>query len=131
MYGFLPEGSAPEKRAVSRRLMLQGNLVSSPQIINEFSANALRAGQFREAQIVAAIESFHERCRMVAPTKATLLDASALRGKYSPFWDSPIVASALEGGASVLYSEDMHDGLLVRGKLRIVNPFAQSVRSGA
>lgn len=35
-----------------------------------------------------------------------------------------IVASALIAGCTTLWSEDMHDGLLVEGQLRIVNPFA-------
>ncbi|MCL1846595.1 MAG: PIN domain-containing protein [Coriobacteriia bacterium] len=39
------------------------------------------------------------------------------------YYDSLIVASALEAECTILYSEDMSDGLLVDGKLRIVNPF--------
>ena len=35
-----------------------------------------------------------------------------------------IVAAALIAGCTTLWSEDMHDGLLVEGQLRIVNPFA-------
>jgi predicted nucleic acid-binding protein len=34
-----------------------------------------------------------------------------------------IVAAALEHGCTTLYSEDMHDGLIVEGSLHIVNPF--------
>ena len=34
-----------------------------------------------------------------------------------------IVASALVAGCATLWSEDMQDGLLVEGQLRIVNPF--------
>jgi len=35
-----------------------------------------------------------------------------------------IVASALIAGCTKLWSEDMHDGLLVEGQVQIVNPFA-------
>jgi len=34
-----------------------------------------------------------------------------------------IVAAAVESGCDVLYSEDMHHGLVVAGRLRIENPF--------
>jgi len=34
-----------------------------------------------------------------------------------------IVAAALETSCNTLWSEDMQDGLLVEGRLRIVNPF--------
>ena len=35
-----------------------------------------------------------------------------------------IVAAALLAGCDILYSEDMQNGMLVGGRLRIVNPFA-------
>ncbi len=38
------------------------------------------------------------------------------------FWDSLIIASALHVDAKILYSEDMQDGLIVSGKLAIINP---------
>jgi predicted nucleic acid-binding protein len=34
-----------------------------------------------------------------------------------------IVASALENDCSILYSEDMQDGQIIEGKLRLRNPF--------
>jgi predicted nucleic acid-binding protein len=40
------------------------------------------------------------------------------------WWDSLIVASALDCGATTLLSEDMQDGLTIRS-LEIVNPFSQ------
>ena len=38
-------------------------------------------------------------------------------------YDSMIVGAALEAGCDTLWSEDMHHGLLVEGRLRILNPF--------
>jgi predicted nucleic acid-binding protein len=38
-------------------------------------------------------------------------------------YDSMIVAAALGSGCETLYSEDMHHGMLVDGRLTIVNPF--------
>lgn len=40
------------------------------------------------------------------------------------FYDSLIIAAALEARCQVLYSEDMQDGQAVRG-LKIANPFAE------
>ena len=37
--------------------------------------------------------------------------------------DATIAASALHAGCDTLWSEDMHDGLAIRDRLRIVNPF--------
>ncbi len=47
----------------------------------------------------------------------------AERQKLSVY-DGMIVAAALIAECDILYSEGMHDGLVVDGRLRIVNPFA-------
>lgn len=39
------------------------------------------------------------------------------------YWDSVIIASAIESNCPVLYSEDMHHSQLVEGKVKIINPF--------
>lgn len=39
-------------------------------------------------------------------------------------YDGMIVAAALSANCDTLFSEDLQDGLLIRGRLRIVNPFA-------
>ena len=52
------------------------------------------------------------------------LDALRLCSTYQlSFYDALMIAVALTGGAQTLYSEDMHHGLLVDGRLRIINPF--------
>jgi len=38
-------------------------------------------------------------------------------------YDSLIIASALEAGCEVLYTEDLQHNQLIENKLRIVNPF--------
>ncbi len=39
-------------------------------------------------------------------------------------YDAMIAAAALTAECDTLYSEDMHDGLVIDGRVRIVNPFA-------
>ena len=47
-----------------------------------------------------------------------------VRQKYNiSYWDSLVVASALESDCTLLYSEDMQNGLVLEQKLEIVNPF--------
>ncbi len=51
---------------------------------------------------------------MIKPDEGTMLLASELRERYGfSFWDSLIVAAALEGGATTLITEDMQSGLTV------------------
>ena len=48
--------------------------------------------------------------------------------KFS-FWDSMIIASALENDCGILYSEDLQHNQLIEGKLRIINPFSEKAVS--
>ncbi|MBE3125064.1 MAG: PIN domain-containing protein [Acidobacteria bacterium] len=65
--------------------------------------------------VFASVELFHQA-----------LDISG-RWKYT-FYDSLIIASALQAGCSVLYSEDLQHGQKI-GNLRILNPFVESPQS--
>jgi len=79
-----------------------------------------------EHEVRESINSFYRNHSVMTIDQQTLLGASDLRSRYSlSFWDSLIVASALQSGAAILYSEDMQHGLVVDDRLRIVNPFAQ------
>ena len=41
-------------------------------------------------------------------------------------YDGMIAAAALAAGCNTLWSEDMHDGLVIDGQLRVVNPFVKT-----
>ncbi|WP_158282783.1 hypothetical protein [Aminobacter sp. AP02] len=43
-----------------------------------------------------------------------------------PFYDALVVAAALRANCAVLWLEDMQHGRTIEGRLRIVNPFAES-----
>ena len=59
----------------------------------------------------------------VNPTAVLYQTAISLRGRYGfSFYDSLIIAAALESGCTRLYSEDMQHGQQVQ-RLTIVNPF--------
>lgn len=54
----------------------------------------------------------------------TIKTALLIFDKYQlQSYDSKIVASALQADCTILYSEDMHHGLIVENRLTIVNPF--------
>ncbi|GAA6621842.1 PIN domain-containing protein [Scytonema sp. NUACC26] len=102
---------------------IQGMIIST-QVVNEVSANLLKKAAFNEDQIKSVIQSLYHRCTVVEFSINTFESASDIRSRYNfSFWDSLIVACALEADASVIYSEDMQDGLVVASQLKIVNPF--------
>jgi predicted nucleic acid-binding protein len=123
LYAFI-EADDTTKSGIARTLIQKSEPVISVQVINEVCLNLLRRANFTEDQISQLIESFYEKCRVVELTESGLLIASQLRQRYSlSFWDSTIVATALDAGVPVLYSEDMQHGLTIEGRLQIRNPF--------
>jgi predicted nucleic acid-binding protein len=123
LYALL-ETQDQQKCARANQIIRDASLAVSTQLINEICVNLLRRAAFSETQIQRLIEAFYQRHRVVRLDRETLVRASSLRTNYSlSFWDSLMIAGALQAGASVFYSEDLHHGLLVEGTLRIVNPF--------
>ncbi len=52
-----------------------------------------------------------------------ILDAIDIHAQYKySFWDSAIIASAIEGGAGIILSEDFSDKQVIKG-ITIKNPF--------
>jgi predicted nucleic acid-binding protein len=47
-----------------------------------------------------------------------------IKEKYSySWWDSLVLASALENSCKIIYTEDMQNGQIIENTLKIVNPF--------
>jgi predicted nucleic acid-binding protein len=106
-------------------LLERGHLISV-QCLNEFANVASRKlgiGWDRVAQSLDEIRVLCPDIRLLdLRTHALGLEMARLH-RFS-VWDAMIVAAALVAGCETLYSEDMHAGLVVDGRLTIVNPFA-------
>ena len=124
LYAFI-EASESDKSHVARSIITASRICISSQIVNEVCVNLIKKASFSEESIKSLVGSFFARYPVATEfTEELLSTASELRTAYTfQFWDSLIVASALSLHAEILYSEDMHNGLLVQKKLRIVNPF--------
>ena len=125
LYAFISsQDSEKSKKAQEFILTHQGNLVVRTQVINEVCVNLIRKANMSEESVREVIKSFYRRYDVLVLEKSMLIKASELRQRYAiSYWDSLIVASALAASATVLYSEDMQDGLVVDGRLTIKSPF--------
>lgn len=101
----------------------QQNIHSSTQVVNEICFNLMRKANKDHEYIYQFTRDFCTAYEVHSQSQNDLLTASTLRLEHCfSYWDSLIVASALNSGCEVLYSEDMQQGLIVYGKLTIVNP---------
>ena len=122
VYAQQADGKADRARAL---FAVGGKL--SVQVLNEFTAVARRKQRKDWREIAEAISDV---LAVVDPPLALTLDlhtfARALAEEHQlSFYDALIVASAIEAGCDILYSEDMQHGRTIGG-LSIINPFLAS-----
>lgn len=102
-------------------------LVISNQVVHEYYSVMLK-NKATDALIRLNIKTMLWHCEVFCLNLETVADAFEVRARYGfSWWDSLIVASALETGCGVLYTEDMQHGQIIENRLRIVNPFLEAV----
>jgi predicted nucleic acid-binding protein len=103
-------------------LALRGTV--SVQVLNELVNVGRRRMAMSWDEIDEMIRPLRSSLEIVPVTETTHeLGVKLARRHRLAVYDGMIVAAALLADCDVLYSEDLHSGLLVDGRLRIVNPF--------
>jgi len=99
----------------------------STQVLNEFSNVCIRKLSLPLSAVRSAIAEICKICNLVIIDDKTVLEAIRHHGKYGySYYDSLIIASALESGCRYLLSEDMADGQVVDEHLVIKNIFSSN-----
>jgi predicted nucleic acid-binding protein len=123
----LSAGNKHEKaKEIVKDLWRTGEGLISTQVAQEFFvtvtrkiAKPLGLGQARE--IVKDLLQW----KTVTVDGSLIVDAINIQEKYLyAFWDSLIIASAIEGGAGTIISEDLSDNQRIKN-VTIQNPFAE------
>lgn len=118
------EPATDKKRKIAIELTRCSGIVISFQVINEVCTNAIKKLKFTESEALELIQDFYDGCAVIESSQALSLQAAELRTQYRfSFWDSLIVAAAVQSEVSILYPEDMQNGLSVNNQLKIINPF--------
>jgi predicted nucleic acid-binding protein len=111
------------KSVIAEGLIAQSPMISV-QVLNETLVNCLRKAGMSGQEAGAFLGSVRALCPVVPLTEDTHDIGRALIERYGfAVYDAMIIAAALQNQCTTLYSEDMYQGLLVEGQLRIVNPF--------
>jgi predicted nucleic acid-binding protein len=132
VYALLASEPLKKQRALE---LLEQALASrrgctSYQVIQEFANVGTRkfAQRFTTEECKQFIDAAMQPLNRVGSSPELIHAALDLQDetRYS-FYDSLVLAAALQAGADVLYTEDLQHNQLVHGTLRIVNPFLQVV----
>ncbi len=108
----------------AEELLPEGGTVSV-QVLNEFAAVVRRKTGMPWYEVQFGLDNIQRICPNPLPlTVQTHQKALSIAEKYGfQIYDALVVASALEGKCTILYSEDMQDGQVIDKRLTIRNPF--------
>ncbi len=123
---YMYSDDEPAKQTISCRLVsdLNPDYVISTQVIGEFINILVRKYAFDLQIVKVAIDDFEKNFQMGIIQVATIEKALYVMERYKfSYWDSLIIASALENQCMILYSEDLQHYQEIEGTLKIVNPF--------
>ncbi len=130
VYSFDSDSSAKAHRArqLIRRALTTRTGIVSYQVVQEFFNVALK--RFGVPMTVPDAEQYlatvFRPLLAVYASQSLFSEALHITSRYRLSWyDSLIVAAAVEAGCSILYSEDFQDGFRI-GDLDIQNPFTQN-----
>jgi len=104
--------------------------IVSTQVLNEFCNVCIRKMNYPVPFVKRAIEEICEMCEFFEVNDLTIVKALDVHEKYRyAYYDSLIIASALEHECQYLLSEDMSDGQVIEERLTIRNIFADGYLS--
>jgi len=105
--------------------LFASNPTISTQVLSETANVALKRLALPFAETRKLLSTLQSLCRVEIIVPPTLNRSFEIAERYGFSWyDSLIVATALEAGCTTLYTEDLHHGQVIEGKLTITNPFS-------
>jgi predicted nucleic acid-binding protein len=122
---YLLSGDTAKADRVEALLAESGTI--SVQVLNEFTAVALRKLKMPLEEIREVLETVRDICLTQSLTVEDHDRACEIMEDYKfSFYDSVIIASALHADCKILYSEDLQHGQVIDKQLRVTNPFEGS-----
>lgn len=122
IYAHLDKNKDAKGTLANQLVETAQQLVISTQVLSEYYSVMLR-NRADDIWIQNNLEAMSHYCEVVPVTLASIRSAHRIRLRYHfSYWDSLIIASALESGATHLYSEDMQSGQVIEDVLQITNP---------
>jgi predicted nucleic acid-binding protein len=123
---YLYSEDEPDKKAAAEAVLRGAERAwISTQVLSEMANVLRRKFKLDYPDIAAAVAEVRAACDVHVVTAETVALALKLGERYRhSYFDSLILAAALECGCDTLASEDMQNGLVVESSLTIRNPFA-------
>ena len=98
-------------------------IILSTQVLGEYY-NALLKHKITDKDIQDSIKELVRAVDVSSVSQSTVFIAFQIKSRYRySYWDSLIIASALENSCNHLFSENLQNGQVIENTLTITNPF--------
>ena len=125
IFVYLYADKEPDKQMISKEIINKADeCITSTQILNEINNVMIKKWRM-SAEAVKTIQNDIRRISNVMYINEDIIDkAIELNDKYKfAYYDCLMLSSALDSHCGILYTEDMNNGQIIDGILKIVNPF--------
>lgn len=114
----------PKKMTIARNILLSDETILSTQTINEFINVTTRKKMLNNVEILEVVDDLFRLFTIETIDQQVIQKALSIADKYHySYFDSLMLASALQAECLILYSEDMQHNHVLEKKLKIINPF--------
>jgi len=122
---YLYSESEYEKREIAYQILNVHYCVTSLQAFNEVSNVWFKKFGWDGAKIRKYLDNIEMVCdEILMIGRGTITTALSLKDRYGySYYDSLMLASALESNCDVIMTEDMNSGQIISSHLKIENPF--------
>jgi predicted nucleic acid-binding protein len=113
------------KRDIAYKIVNDSLCIISTQTLNEASNVWYKKYKLNKAHIIKYLDEIESVCdQILLIQRKTINQALIIKDRYGcSYYDSLMLASALEGNCKIIFTEDLQDGQLIEDTLRIVNPY--------
>lgn len=130
VYAYLDntENQSEHKKHLQAKAFLKSfditdTIIISTQVCNEYYS-ALLKNKISDPDIQKSLKELVKVTNVRPVLKSTVLSSFEVKNRYRySYWDSLILASALENNCDKLYSEDLQHSQVIEDRLKIINPF--------
>lgn len=122
---YLYSEDEKKKQSIALELFSKNfDFIISTQVINEISNVLFKKYKLLSEDVENVILEIDNNINIIDYSLKTQIKAIRLKGKYGfQFYDALIIATALEHGCSIIFSEDMQNNQIIENSLKIINPF--------
>lgn len=123
IYGYSKD-DLEKRKFLAKKYKTIPRIIISTQVINEFVNAVYKKKKTSYLALYSILKKIYKDVKIARISLKTIHRAMKLAHRYHySYFDSLMIASALENKCTILYSEDMHNGHIIENKLTILNPF--------